>query len=664
MFALLLATCPAPARAISFQSLNELAKFFQSPWRHGGRGLFHTLWLLALTLSMLAHVAPAHAATEIRTLIDSDNNPATGCTVATPSGAFGGVEQVAITRIDLLAAEPVGDVAREVCQSGVMVADPSFVPTAPLRWPVGIGAAGIHTDVVESYAQLVNASKTVRLGFVTSTTDGSAAPTALLSTTGGAGAPILLAAAMAVPALGGGGLLLVAGALVFVTYRFARVRRYAATAVALCLLLVVSLAWAAIVRDGSPSDWGSTPPVASAATTGPHQLAAVYARLEGRILHLRYDLDLDVRDGAPLDDGPYATTVGTPLSVPAPGLLANDAPGSPPAQVREFRVQGAASNTPAGGVVTFAGNSLTVAHDGGFTVGAPTIPGTYRFEYRAHNRLTPGGWGVATVEVAAGNVCGDGIRSGAEVCDDGNNVTETSCPDGVASCSACNATCTATLSLTGAICGDGIRSGGEVCDDGNNVTETSCPYGSPTCMACNATCTASLSLTGSFCGDGIRSGAEVCDDGNNVTETSCPDGVASCSACNATCTATLSLTGAICGDGIRSGGEVCDDGNNVTETSCPYGSPTCMACNATCTASLSLTGSFCGDGIRSGTEVCDDGNNVTETSCPYGSPSCMTCNASCTATLPLTGEYCGDGVVNGGEICDGTPGCSAMCTPL
>ena len=72
----------------------------------------------------------------------------------------------------------------------------------------------------------------------------------------------------------------------------------------------------------------------------------------------------------------------------------------------------------------------------------------------------------------------------------------------------------------------------------------------------------------------------------------------------------------------------------------------------------------CGDGARNGAEACDDGNNVTETNCPYGSASCMACNASCTAPLSLTGGYCGDGVVNGGEVCDGTPGCSAMCTPL
>jgi cysteine-rich repeat protein len=589
---------------------------WRAPWLRGGRGFLHALFF-ALTIAALTQGAPAQAATEIHALIDSDNNAATGCTVATPGGAFGGVEQVAITRIDLLAADPVGDVTREVCQSGVVVADPSFVPSAPLWWPVGIAAAGIHTDVVESYAQLVGASTTVRMGFVISTTDGSVAPTALLSTMGGGGGPILLAAAMAVPALGGAGLLLVAGALVFATYRFARVRRHAATGVTMCLLVVVSLAWAAIVRDGSPSDWGSTPPVATSATTGPHQLAAVYGRLEGRTLQLRYDLDLGVRDGGPQDDGPYATTVGNPLSVPAPGLLGNDALGTPPLQVREFRVQGAASNTPAGGVVAFAGNSLTVAPDGGFTVGAPTLAGTYRFEYHAHNRLTAGGWGVATVEVAAADVCGDGLRTGAEVCDDGNAVTETSCPYGVVSCTACNATCSANLSLAGQFCGDSIRTGAEVCDDGDNVTETSCPYGEANCSACNATCTATLSLTGGICGDGIRTGAEVCDDGNNVTEASCPDGVASCSACNATCTASLSLSGAICGDGIRNGAEVCDDGNNLTETSCPY-----------------------------------------------GSPSCMTCNASCTATLLLTGGYCGDGVVNGGEVCDGTPGCSAMCTPL
>jgi hypothetical protein len=41
----------------------------------------------------------------------------------------------------------------------------------------------------------------------------------------------------------------------------------------------------------------------------------------------------------------------------------------------------------------------------------------------------------------------------------------------------CDATCSSLLSLTGSYCGDGAADSGagEVCDDGNNATETECP---------------------------------------------------------------------------------------------------------------------------------------------------------------------------------------------
>jgi hypothetical protein len=48
-------------------------------------------------------------------------------------------------------------------------------------------------------------------------------------------------------------------------------------------------------------------------------------------------------------------------------------------------------------------------------------------------------------------VCGDGVRAAGEACDDGNTVTEAACPDGVASCTACSATCSSVLSLDGAV---------------------------------------------------------------------------------------------------------------------------------------------------------------------------------------------------------------------
>jgi cysteine-rich repeat protein len=88
--------------------------------------------------------------------------------------------------------------------------------------------------------------------------------------------------------------------------------------------------------------------------------------------------------------------------------------------------------------------------------------------------------------------CGDGIRSGAEECDDGAGNA-----DGV------YGGCSARCRIVG--CGDGVVNGPEECDDGPANTVT---YGSPT--GCAATCVRSH-----FCGDGILDPNEQCDDGND-----------------------------------------------------------------------------------------------------------------------------------------------------
>lgn len=222
------------------------------------------------------------------------------------------------------------------------------------------------------------------------------------------------------------------------------------------------------------------------------------------------------------------------------------------------------------------------------------------------------------------NVCGDGFidQQGPriETCDDGNTATETACPYGTPSCTACDATCATELSLSGPYCGDGATNGPENCDDGNITTEAACPYGQPTCVRCDASCLAILNLRGPYCGDGTTNGPENCDDGNTTTETTCAYGTTACTACNATCTTRLNLIGPYCGDGTTNGPEICDDGNTNTETACPYGQPACMRCNASCSAALNLNGPYCGDGIVNGPEACDDGNNL----------ACGTCNMTCT----------------------------------
>lgn len=125
--------------------------------------------------------------------------------------------------------------------------------------------------------------------------------------------------------------------------------------------------------------------------------------------------------------------------------------------------------------------------------------------------------------------CGDGrvdtAEPGVEACDDGNTLSEESCPYGTAECTRCNADCTATLALTGPRCGDGVTSDGETCDDGNTVTETRCDYGTPECGGCDAACETALTLQGTYCGDGQLSDREDCDDGNGLA----------CGTCSADC---------------------------------------------------------------------------------------------------------------------------------
>ena len=81
-------------------------------------------------------------------------------------------------------------------------------------------------------------------------------------------------------------------------------------------------------------------------------------------------------------------------------------------------------------------------------------------------------------------LCGNGVREGDEICDDGNRRPG----DG------CNATCSSDES-----CGNGVRDLDEACDDGNLAADDGC---SPTCR------------NEQGCGDGVVERGEQCDDGN------------------------------------------------------------------------------------------------------------------------------------------------------
>jgi cysteine-rich repeat protein len=198
---------------------------------------------------------------------------------------------------------------------------------------------------------------------------------------------------------------------------------------------------------------------------------------------------------------------------------------------------------------------------------------------------------------SAAPVCGNGIKTSLEGCDDGNQISGDGCS---ATCTiesgySCTGTAPSTCSTT---CGDGVKAGAEACDD-HNVTAGD---------GCSATCTieSGYSCTGSApstcqtgCGDGVVAGIEQCDPGAPGESVSC----------NNDCTI------ASCGDGKlnTTAGEECDAGvNNGNDKAC----------------SLSCKKTYCGDGIVQSL----NGNNQAE-ACEPNLDS--TCTNACTISVGI-----------------------------
>lgn len=236
-----------------------------------------------------------------------------------------------------------------------------------------------------------------------------------------------------------------------------------------------------------------------------------------------------------------------------------------------------------------------------------------------------------------------------------------------------------------AVCGDGVLSAGELCDDDNTDDGDGCSADCSrvednfVCVRAGEDCVRVVT-----CGNGRIEGPETCDDRNANADDGCsssceiePGWV--CAVVGAACRS------ASCGDGIVAGFEACDDGGLcngdggtpcVSDAECVSGGDgtACEArsgdgCDANCQLEAgavcpvpgSVCGrSTCGDAIPEGTEECDDGNQLIGDGCtPYCTrePDCT--DGNCVAV-------CGDGVVFFPETCDdgnarSGDGCSATC---
>ena len=207
------------------------------------------------------------------------------------------------------------------------------------------------------------------------------------------------------------------------------------------------------------------------------------------------------------------------------------------------------------------------------------------------------------------------------------------------------------------VCGNGVRSTAEECDDNNTVGGDGCD------AMCNVEtgfeCVSSTQSSGSGvggldtcgprCGDGIElsaRGLEDCDDNNTVSG----DG------CNATCFTEVGYTctgGSLtsqstcvtaCGDGLRAGSEACDDGNQVAGD----------GCSAACTIEDGYT--------------CSGGSVTSADSCTACHASCATCTgtsygdcATCGDAYPFTNTLEGCIVDAAVEHC---MVCLSDCTPV
>lgn len=213
-------------------------------------------------------------------------------------------------------------------------------------------------------------------------------------------------------------------------------------------------------------------------------------------------------------------------------------------------------------------------------------------------------------------------------------------------------------SCVDAVCGDGIVSGTEECDDGNVVNGDGCD----SCkFSCKSTDTARNCSGGDAC-----AGTSTCDDTTHKCNAGTPlaDGT-TCGTAGGVCKGGVCTAGT-CGDGIVSGGEQCDFGT---------GNGAGTGCQVDCKFSCSKTADTCSDGnVCNGVETCQTVtvSGKTGQKCQPGTAATdgTTCGSGLvckTGVCVSPSAVCGNGVVEAGEDCDfGTgngagTGCETTC---
>ena len=252
-------------------------------------------WIPLLWLCLAFSVTAQAADQRFALLLDTDNNTATGCPVAAPSGTVAGIDQVLTTVVTTTnTGATISRIERQLCTGGSLGAANTLNPGG---WSAGIGNGASGTAAIETAIALglLPSSGAMRVTPMSMNSAGGQDVTAaflipLGATTDPVQAPLSQLA-----------LALLAAALIALAFWWRR--RFPAqfnAAISLCLVAVSTLVWAAgVMLDGNTADWYGVSPAVTSPQSGPvdADMLAVYWQKDSTNLYFR--IDADVRpDGA------------------------------------------------------------------------------------------------------------------------------------------------------------------------------------------------------------------------------------------------------------------------------------------------------------------------------------------------------------------------------
>src|ERR1044071_7358141 len=303
------------------------------PFRRRLSLTFSALFLMPL----LASAAPVSM--EFKTLIDSDNSEATGCTVVTTAGLVKGVDHVLTTSVSYDSAAgtaSVTGVTRQTCTDSAANTFSAPTPVDTTGWPVGVGAGG--NLFIETHMPRAALGGVTHMHLALTAVSGNLADTVLIDPDGekSVGPP------MPGP------------------------RRRAAN----------PAGPRTIILDGADGDWHDVVNLAEGSGDGSPKLRFLSVRIYMSPSDIFFALAVQSNANAPTaNDDSYSVERGKSIGVAVPGVLSNDTdPNGKP--LTAVLVSG--SGTHHGALTLNADGSFNYQNDGS---AAPSDS----FQYKANN---------------------------------------------------------------------------------------------------------------------------------------------------------------------------------------------------------------------------------------------------------------------------------------